>query len=295
MIELRPPRREDAAAISEVGHRFGLSDETAQDIESWFDNPGMNIEDDARVAVRERTIVGYGDVGDRSGDGKLFWIDVRAEAEALAPILGFAESRAHELAKPGGKVKAWSPEQNAEWRALLEAREFEFASFSRRMRIALDGDLPEPRWPEGITVRTYRRDRDERAVYDAHQEAFSEERDFEKDPFDEWVHWSYREPFDPELWFLATEGEEVAGVALCRGERGGDTSLGWVNILGVRKPWRRRGLGMALLQHAFREFRARGKTEAGLGVDGRNEEALALYTRAGMRVERSFLWYEKEL
>ncbi len=124
-------------------------------------------------------------------------------------------------------------------------------------------------------------------MYDAHQEAFSEEPDFEKDPFDEWVHWSYREPFDPELWFVATDGDEIAGIALCRGERGGDFNVGWVNILGVRKPWRRRGLGKALLEHAFREFRARGKTHAGLGVDGRNEEALALYGRAGMEVERS--------
>jgi mycothiol synthase len=61
----------------------------------------------------------------------------------------------------------------------------------------------------------------------------------------------------------------------------------------VRKPWRRRGLAKALLEHAFREFRARGKTHVGLGVDGRNEEARALYGRAGMEVERSLMWYER--
>jgi mycothiol synthase len=295
VIELRPPASEDAGAISAVSLRFGLSDETVRDIAAWFDMPSMNLEDDARVAVHEGEIVGYGDVGDRSGDGELLWIDVRADTEALGPILDFAEGRARELAKAGAKAKAWSPEHNTEWRALLQARGFGSPSFSRRMRIVLDSELPEPRWPSGISVRTYRRDEDEKAVYDAHQESFSEERDFEKDPFDEWVHWSYREPFDPELWFLALDGDEVAGIALCRPERGGDMSIGWVNILGVRKPWRRRGLGMALLQHAFREFWARGKRAAGLGVDGRNEDAFALYTRAGMQVERTFVWYEKEL
>ena len=176
-----------------------------------------------------------------------------------------------------------------------ESRGFVFDSFSRRMRIALDRELPAPEWPDGITVCTYRREEDEKAVYDAHQEAFSEESDFEKDPYDEWIHWSYREPFDPALWFIATDGDEIAGIALCRPERGGDFNVGWVNILGVRKPWRRRGLGKALLEHAFREFRARGKTRAGLGVDGRNEEALALYGRAGMEVERSFTRYERPL
>jgi mycothiol synthase len=292
-MELRVPRREDAAAVSELGVRFGLSDETPQDIEAWFDNPVMNMDDDARVAVRDGAVVGYADVSDRSGEGRIVWIDVRADDEALPVLLDFAEGRAREKGADGGKAKAWSSEHNAGWRSLLESRGFVFDSFSRRMRIALDGELPAPDWPEGITVRTYRREEDEQAVYDAHQEAFSEESDFEKDPFDEWVHWSYREPFDPELWFVAMDADEIAGIALCRGERGGDLNVGWVNILGVRKPWRRRGLAKALLEHAFREFRARGKTHVGLGVDGRNEEALALYGRAGMEVERSLMWYER--
>jgi mycothiol synthase len=294
-VELRPPALEDAAAVSEVSHRFGISDETARDIASWFDNPAMNMERDARVAVLDGKIVGYVDVGDRSGDGKLLWIDVRSDDVALEPLLDFAVSRAADLGAEGGRAKAWSPEQNDAWRSTLESKGFVFDSYSRRMRIALDGELPAPRWPDGITVRTYRGKEEEKAVYDAHQEAFSEERDFEKDPYDEWVHWSFREPFDPELWFVAMDGDDIAGIALCRPERGGDMSMGWVNILGVRKPWRRRGLGRALLQHAFREFQARGKTRAGLGVDGRNDEALALYGGAGMEVERSFLWYERTL
>ncbi len=294
-MELRAPRREDAAAVSQAGIRFGLADETTQDIEAWFDNPVMNMDEDARVAVRDDAIIGYADVSDRSGVGKLIWIDVRADDDALPGLLDFAERRARAKGARGGKAKVWSPQHNAVWQSLLESRGFVFDSFSRRMRIALDDKLSAPDWPDGITVRTYRRDEEQRAVYDAHQEAFSEEPDFEKDPYDEWVHWSYREPFDPELWFVATDGDEIAGIALCRPERGGDFNVGWVNILAVRKPWRRRGLGKALLEHAFREFRARGKTHAGLGVDARNEDALALYGRAGMEVERSLLWYEKAL
>jgi mycothiol synthase len=293
-MELRPPTRADAEAIAEVSIRFGLSDETPQDIEAWFEMPSMELERDARVALRDGTIVGYGDLGDRSGDGKVLWLDVRAEAEALPSLLDFLEARAAECAALGAKAKVWAPEQNDEARGEIESRGFRFDHYSRRMRIALD-DVPEPQWPEGISVRTYDRATDEKPVYEAHQEAFSEERDFERDPYDEWVHWSYREPFDPELWFVATDGDEIAGIALCRTERGGDFSVGWVNILGVRKPWRRRGLGTALLHHAFRELRTRGKTHAGLGVDGNNEQALALYERAGMEPERSFVWYDKKL
>ena len=130
-------------------------------------------------------------------------------------------------------------------------------------------------------------------MYETHQETFADQPDFERDPFDEWQQWSYREPFDPELWFLALDGDELAGVLLGRGERGGDATLGWVNILGVRVPWRGRGLGLALLQHAFREFQRRGRARAGLGVDGANPSAVRLYERAGMSKEQVFVWYQR--
>jgi mycothiol synthase len=292
-VELRPPRREDAAEIAAVGFRFGLEDETTRDIESWFEMAGLDLEKDARVAVGEGSIVGYADVGDRSGGGKVLWLDVRAEPRAMPALLDFAEERARELASVDAKLKAWAPEQNSEWRELLESRGYLFDHYSRRMRIALDEELPDPAWPEGVRLRTYVRDQDEKAVYDAHQEAFSEERDYERDPFEEWTQWSYREPFDPELWFLAADGGDIAGISLCRSERGGDNTVGWVSVLAVRRPWRRRGLGTALLRHSFREFRRRGKTHAGLGVDADNEQALGLYECAGMKPERSFVWYHR--
>jgi len=294
-VVLRPPRREDAEAIAEVGRRFGLEDELAGDVEIWFDMPSIDMERNARVAVEDDAVVGYADVGDRTGDGKLLWLDLRAQPAEMPALLDFLEARSRELAAEDAKIKAWSPEENDAWRALLESRGYQLDNYSFRMRIDLPEQLPAPEWPAGITVRTYRREEDEQAVYEAHQESFSEERDFERDPIDEWTQWSYREPFDPELWFIAEDDGQIAGIALCRGERGGDTTLGWVNILGVRKPWRRRGLGLALLLHAFGELQKRGRPRVGLGVDGRTTGAVRLYERAGMERERTFVWYYKAL
>jgi ribosomal protein S18 acetylase RimI-like enzyme len=75
-------------------------------------------------------------------------------------------------------------------------------------------------------------------------------------------------------------------------ERRGAEPFGWCNGLGVRRPSRRRGLGLALLRHAFRELRSRGLSCAGLGVDGSNPTgAVQLYERAGMHVaSRSDTW-----
>jgi mycothiol synthase len=294
-MELRPPRREDAPAIVEVAHRFGLADETPADIESWFDIPSNDLERNARVGVLDGSIVGYGDVGDASTGGKILWLDVRAGAESAPLFLDFVEARAIELAAGGAKLKIWSPEGNAEWRALVESRGYEFDRNSFRMRVDLSHDLPAPEWPEGISVRTFDRETDERSVYETHQEAFSEERDFAPDPFDDWTQWSYRAPFDPSLWFLAEADGELVGIALCRPRLVGDETVGWINILGVQKPWRGRGLGRALLLHAFREFHRKGKRRAGLGVDGENAGAIRLYERAGMKTEQTLVWYQKAI
>ena len=300
-MELRPPTKDDAPAIVAVARPFGLSDESVADVEAWFDLPSNDLENDARVAIVEGQVVGYGDVGDASSGGKMLWLDVRTGRDAAPLVLDWVERRAREKAVEGAKLKAWSPEENAEWRALLESKGFELHGYSFRMWIDLGQDLVAPAWPDGISVRTYRRDEDEQAVYEAHQEAFSEEPDFSADPFEDWKQWSYREPFDPGLWFVAREGDEVAGILLGRPrvlsqtERAGDATVGWINILGVRKPWRGRGLALALLQHAFRAFEERGKPRVGLGVDGRNPTAIRLYERAGMKPQGTLVWYQKEV
>ena len=72
--------------------------------------------------------------------------------------------------------------------------------------------------------------------------------------------------------------------------------MGWVGTLGVRREWRKRGIGMSLLRHSFNEFYRRGKRKVGLGVDAQNlTGALRLYESAGMHVHQAFDQYEKEL
>ncbi len=63
-----------------------------------------------------------------------------------------------------------------------------------------------------------------------------------------------------------------------------------------RKPWRKRGLGLALLHHAFGEFYRRGQPKVALGVDAQNPTgATRLYERAGMHVAYEAVAFQKEL
>ena len=111
--------------------------------------------------------------------------------------------------------------------------------------------------------------KDAKPFHDALIEAFEDEWNFVAMPFEEWREMRLvKDPdFDPTLWFLVREGDEIAAVMRNEPDRSG---AGFVGALGVRKPWRKRGLALALLQHAFGEFYRRGKRRVSLGVDAQN-------------------------
>jgi ribosomal protein S18 acetylase RimI-like enzyme len=94
--------------------------------------------------------------------------------------------------------------------------------------------------------------------------------------------------------FLALDGAEPAGCCICGLHGSGDPSFGYVATLAVRRPWRRRGLGLALLHHSFREFHHRGMTQAALDADAESlTGAVRLYERAGMHIHKRREVYEK--
>ena len=152
--------------------------------------------------------------------------------------------------------------------------------------LALPGRAPE--WPRGVAVRTFQ-EGDERLFYEVHQETFLDMWEPIEDTYEEWAHWFLEPPaFTPDLWFLAYEANEPAGVAICSPHET-RAECGWVRVLGVRRPWRRRGLARALLLHAFEGFRLRGFTTAGLGVDAESETgANRLYESVGMHTAARF-------
>ncbi len=97
--------------------------------------------------------------------------------------------------------------------------------------------------------------------------------------------------FDSSPYFIAWVGDQPIGGALCHaGPPGG------VNSLAVAREWRGRGIGLALLQHAFGEFYRRDLRRAGLAVDSQNlTGATRLYQHAGMCKTRGYLNMKKEL
>jgi ribosomal protein S18 acetylase RimI-like enzyme len=221
-------------------------------------------------------------------------------------LLGWAEERACQEIDSVGPDLRFTTHVNT-YRGLegpqrlFEAMGYHHIRSTHLMEIEMDAAPPEPVWPEGIRVRTFDLERELEAVYHAEIDAFRDHFGFVEKPFEAgFRHWKHHktnyEDFDPGLWFLAVDGNEIAGISLCRATSPDGLELGWVRSLGVRRPWRKRGLGLALLQHSLGEFYRRGQQEVGLGVDAESlTGALRLYEKAGMHVRQTDDRYEKEI
>jgi mycothiol synthase len=162
-----------------------------------------------------------------------------------------------------------------------------------RMEIKLDEVPTIAAWPDGIELRPFSRDEHARLVWAAQNESFRDHWGSHDISFEDWEHGKFsREDFDPSLWMIAWDGDQIAGFSQNRFRMG----VGWIGTLGVRRPWRKKGLGLRLLQYSFGEFFKRGTKTIGLGVDASSPTgATRLYQRAGMYVASEFLTYEKEL
>jgi mycothiol synthase len=300
---LRRPARGDFDAVYALTTRIALArhgeaDFTRADLLADWQSEDFDRERDAWMVTRaDGSLVGYAELW--RDDGERVGIGVRVEPEQCGRGIGsllreLAEARAAELGPPAGvTVRQWVPVTDAAACAQLISAGYLVVRRFWRMRIDLADAPAAPVWPEGIAVHTLRRDGDERAVYAALQDAFRDHWGQSVPPYERWQQGEIqREDFDPSLWFLALAGQEIVGVVLCRHH--GD--MGWIDDLGVRRAYRRRGLGMALLRHVFAAFYARGIRRVGLGVDAENVTgATRLYGRAGMRVYRAWDLYDKEL
>ena len=149
----------------------------------------------------------------------------------------------------------------------------------------------DPKPPDGVRIAPF--EPSEALVFhDTIVEAFRDEWGFAPMSFDEWRRRRVDEA-DTSLYFLAWEGDEPAGAIRCEAQSSTD---GYVAALGVRAAWRRRGLGEALLLHAFGAMYRRGLTVVRLGVDSENPGgATTLYQRVGMSVATEDVVYERSV
>ena len=297
-MTLRSPRDDEFTAILELmnAHQlaaFGEADVTADELKTWLTSPSVDVGRDIRVLEQDGALVAYADVDSNRAEPPLWWCDVKILptapiGEALKELLPWLDARAQT-----GRLRVWSSATDVRFVSAFEAYGFAPVRHSFRMEIDLGPEAPEPTWPEGISVRQVA-EGEERLVYETFMEVWKDTSDPPNETFEEWSHWLLRpEAFEPSLWFLALADGELAGFSLCRRDTT-DPEAGHVESLGVRRGWRRQGLGEALLLHSFEAFRQRGWNRGTLGVDASSPTgATRLYERAGMRKYRDTVFLER--
>ena len=304
-LRLRPAQWTDVKAVAGLILDVCTNDGdptvavTPQELAREWKNPGFALEKDAVVVeVSDGKIVGYEEFFNRHAHASLMgdgYVHPDFMGRGIGTIMLKAlEVRAREemdLAEPGLRVYIRNGMSIGDQvaREMHEREGYQPIRFSWRMEITLKETPPIPKFPEGIKLRPFEMGQD-RALYESHEEAFSDHWGHTRRSYEEWQHRFNGQ--DRSLWHIAWDGEQIAGYSLCRYRMG----IGWVGTLGVRRPWRKRGLGEALLLHSFGEFHKHGQQIIGLGVDASNPTgATRLYQKAGMHVAAEYVIYEKEL
>jgi mycothiol synthase len=304
---IRPPSEVDVTAILVLMRACDLADIGQADLyeaaDLQNDWASLALATDAWVVTTaDGTLAGYGTVT-AHGPSRIFadgyvHPDHRGRGIGSA-LIDLSEARAAEIvaASPSGSrqvlVNTIVVGVN-DARALLERRDYRLTRVYFLMDIVLEAAPPAPVWPEGIRVRTSDGgEADLRRAWETIEEGFRDHWGREPQPYESWLRRKVRDTFDPSLWFFAEDGERTAAAALCRVM---ESQQGWIEQLAVLRPWRRRGLALALLHHAFGEFYRRGLTRIGLAVDGQSlTGAQRLYERAGMSVTTRLGRFDKEL
>lgn len=277
MAELRLLEEADAKAVVAL-YRAAWGDARpidAAEVVSWLrstNDPGLY-----RVLDQNGRIVGYGDL-EVSPDAVT--VDVAAPGH-WDMVLQWAEETARARNVPRVRVLLYTENELVE---VLARRGYRYWRSAFRMEIDLGEPLPRARPPD-VELRDYA-DADAELLRNALNEAFREDPFHHETGPDEFrAAYLGERGFDPSLWRLAWDGDELAGFVIAFSERHGDKTLGYVHALGVRESWRQRGIGRALLLDVLRRFQERGLVRATLGVDAENvTNALRLYESVGLRI-----------
>jgi mycothiol synthase len=308
---LRPP--DDYRPMNAIANAIRAADgdhfytTDAQFEQFYEDPPGSDPARDVAVAEIDGRIVGYGRAAwhEEPGGPRIYeviaFVDPAASGEAVfAAMVDALETRLRTIAAdhPAGEklFESFGGDKATERDAILRAAGYEPVRHGYSMLRSSVDDLPDAALPHGVEIREVLPEHLP-AIWAADQEAFSDAWGFS--PAAEQDYQLFlTDPVmsDTSLWRVAWDGDEVVGqvrsyINAEENEKFG-RKRGYTEHISVRRPWRRRGVARALIAASFPLLRARGMTEAALGVDTENVSgALRVYENCGFApVSRSTVY-----
>ncbi len=309
---------EDYPALAEMINECNAADDveqrfTLEDFTHEFNHlPNFDPQSDALLVEKGDKVVGVAPVFWRQLDDRdwvamlrLSFAPASRDPQVMAAALNWAEEHAHSrYTGPDGAPRyfqIWCPSTSPYKSQLAEDNGYTVARYFYLMLYSPLGNFPEAKLPEGVELRPVKPEHT-RVIWDAMTEAFRDHWGHPAQAEEDYERWVHSPHLDPSLWRVAwdVKSNEVAGVSVNsifpkENEQNG-FKRGWIDTLGVRRPWRKRGVAGALIVDSLKGLRERGMTEGVLGVDAENPTgALRLYEKIGFKAFRKSMVYRKEL
>jgi ribosomal protein S18 acetylase RimI-like enzyme len=277
------------------GDNFYTTDE--QMAVFYADPPGSDAARDVAIAEIDGRIAGYGRVAahEEPGGPRIYEIipfhEQTPDGDAVfMALVGALETRARTIAAdhPEGEklFETFGGDKVTGRDAPLRAIGYEPVRHGYSMIRPSVDDLPDAPLPAGLEIREVLPEHMP-AIWAAAEEAFQDAWGYRPSTESQYqIFLNDPVTSDTSLWRVAWDGDEVAGqvrsyINTEENEHYG-RRRGYTEFISVRRPWRRRGLARALIAASFPLLRARGMTEAALGVDTENVSgALRVYERCG--------------
>ncbi|MEJ5309228.1 MAG: GNAT family N-acetyltransferase [Anaerolineae bacterium] len=197
--------------------------------------------------------------------------------------------------------ESWANKTETHWRALLTEAGYVPVRYGYLMVRPDLENIPDLPLPDGVEVRPVRPE-DYWTIWYAAKEAFRDHWGYSEDEWAEtnFENWQESDIFTPELWQVAWDGDEVAGMVLNfideKENAAYNRKRGYTETICVRRPWRRKGLARALIARSLAVLKAQGMSEAALGVDAQNPNgALQLYKSMGFSPVQEETAFRKSL
>ena len=276
---------------------------TPEELANEWKYEGFDPGQDAFLAVTPGgRVTGYAALYDTSAhcnlNGDIYIHPALTDAFTTQALLRAMETRAQDhirQAPPGERVfiQVQLADKDEAGKGIFAQEGYTAVRYHWHMGIELARAPAVTALPAGCEARPFAQAAHGVAIWQARNEAFRENWGSRALTYEDFTYYNYDDPqYDPSLWVVIWEGDEVAGFAINHYRMGN----GWVQTLGVRPAWRGKGLGAALLARSFDAFYQRGTRSIGLGVDASNPTgATELYRKAGMRIVNAFVTLEKEL
>lgn len=314
-FNVRPARMEDAEIVADLFNQcsqeiIGKNDFESGELKAGWEASNIEMEKDTITVFDGDKLIGYADVWGFLPPYVRVNTWVRVHPNYKNRGIGWAlnkwsESRAMELTQQAEKdlqtftVSYINVKEKDSMRLLSD-----LGSKPVRYSWVMEADLPEVfstlNLPPEIIIRTISPD-EYYDIYLLKEEAFSDHWGHigttEEEGWKEFQSEHLQDPnYDSDLWFAAEVNGVLAGFIFGYKSTPMGEDYGWVAILGVKREFRKSGIGKALLLHFFHQIKEKGSKKVGLSVDTDSlTGATKLYESVGLRVIEQYVRLEKVL